>query len=177
MIDFEKQVIEEFQKGLEALADKAKQELAAQGHRATGKGIESIEAQITSKKLDKLVGVILANDYLLPVDRGVSSQSVPFSGRSGNRSSKYISALMDWVSIIKPGMSDNERRSFVFAIAHTHKKEGIPSRGSYSFSENGRRKSWIQYGIEENENELQEAMDMFRTIKSYFDHSIQKAAA
>jgi len=169
-------VIQRFQDGLEKLADQARQELAQQGHRATGKGIASLEGKVTSDNLRKLVGVILANDYLIPVDTGVSASRVPF-GRGGGGTSKYIQGLLRWVNVIRPGLSDRERFSFVFAIANTHEREGIPSRGSYQFTANGRRKNWIKFGIEDNEQEFEKEFRLFDLIVDSFDEAIAKASA
>lgn len=171
-----KKVIQRFLEGLEKLADKGKQELAQQGHRATGKGIASIEAKITSQSLDKLVGVILANDYLIPVDLGVSASRIPF-GQGGGGKSKYIQGLINWVSVIKPGLSEKKKLSFVFAIAKTHKREGMPSRGSYSYTRNGRRKNWIQFGLEDNAQTFEEEFRLFDLIVDSFEKSIASALA
>lgn len=164
-------VIARFREGLEKLADSGKQELAKQGHKATGKGINSIKVEIKEASLRKLVGVIVANDYLLPVDSGVSASRVPFGGGSGG-SSKYIQGLISWVNVIKPGLPENERISLVFAIANTHKREGIPSKGSYSFTQNGRRKNWIKYGIEDNAQQFEEEFRLFDLLVDSFDEAI-----
>lgn len=162
---------------LERLADKGKQELAAQGHRASGRGIESIEAQITEQSVTRLVGVILANDYLIPVDTGVSASRVPFGGIGGGGTSRYIQGLLNWIDIIKPGLNFKEAKSFAFAIAHTHKREGTPSNGSYSFSNNGRRKGWIGFGLIQNEQQFEEDLNLFGLIVESFESAIQRAAA
>ena len=168
-------VIERFQDGLNKLADSGKLELAAQGHKASGKGVNSIEAKITSKNLDKLIGVILANDYLIPVDSGVKASRVPFGGTGGGGTSKYIEGLLSWVNIIKPGLSERKKLSFVFAIAKTHKKQGIPTSGSYRFSQNGRRKNWILNGIEKQAEGFEDEFRLFDLIVDSFEESIRLA--
>lgn len=159
------------------MADKGKIELAAQGHRASGRGIESIEAEITEASVNRLVGVIWANDYLVPVDTGVSAARVPFGGGGGGGTSRYIQGLLDWIAIIKPGLDTKEAKSFAFAIAHTHKREGIPSNGSYAFSQNGRRTGWIEAGIAANQEEFEEDLRLFGLIADSFESAIVRAAA
>lgn len=155
------------------MADEGRMELARQGHKATGKLINSLEARITSDDVDRLVGVILSNDYGLIVDQGVKPSRIPFGGSgSPGATSKYIQGLFNWVAVIKPGLSQGERRSFVFAIANTHKKEGMPTRGSYAFSQNGRRKSWIKYGLESSEEQVERDLRLFAILSLSFEQAI-----
>lgn len=167
-----------FLKALTALAEKGKAELFAQGHKASGRGIESVEAKITSANLERLVGVILANDYLVgPVDKGVKSSRVPFGGRSSEGTSLYIQGLLNWARIVKPSLSEKERTSFVFAVAKTQKREGIPTRGAYSYTSNGRRTGWIENGIEKNAETFEEDLRLAEFIADSFEESIALAAA
>lgn len=171
-------IIDRFLTALEALAEQAKAELFAQGHKATGRGINSIEAKITTADLDRLVGVILANDYLVgPVDKGVPAARVPFGGRGGGGKSKYISGLMAWARVVKPGLNAKERKSFVFAVAATHKREGIPTRGSFSFSSNGRRRDWIEYGIARNADTVEQTLIAADFVATSFEESIARASS
>lgn len=164
-------VINRFREGLEKLADQGRQELAAQGHKATGKGIASLEGVVTSDNLQKLVGVIMANDYLIPVDTGVPASRVPY-GRGGGGTSKYIQGLLDWVGIIKPGLKEKQKISFVFSIAAAHKKEGIPTRASARFAQNGRRKNWIKHGLEDKAEQFEDEFRLFDLIVDSFDEAI-----
>ena len=160
---------------MEKLADSAKMELAEQGHRATGKGIKSIEPKVTAEGLDKLVGTILANDYLIPVDTGVKAARIPYSPGSGARTSKYIQGLIRWVGIIKPSLSTKERKGMAFAVAAKHKREGMPTRGSYSFSSNGRRTGWVKHGIEDNVERLVEMSGILQALERIFDAAVREA--
>ncbi len=177
MIDFE--IKERFQRALDELADKGKRELLAEGHRASGRGIDSLEGKITEQGFDKLVGVILANDYLIPVDTSVSAARVPYNRGSGAGRSAYIEGLLDWVDIIKPGLVEKEKRSFVFAIAATHKRDGIPSKGSYSYTQNGRRTGWIEnsFETEQAEKDFEEALDLINYFTLTFERALINIAA
>ena len=144
-------ILDQFQKALNDLADDGRFELAQQGHRATGKGINSLEGVITRERISKLIGVIMAEDYLVPVDTGVAPGRVPYGrGRGSGGKSKYIEGLLRWIRIIKPGLSLQERRGFAFAIANTHRREGMPPHSSVRISKNVRRTNWIQKVRAEN---------------------------
>lgn len=170
-------LIRTFQRILDKLADAGKLELAQQGHRATGKGIESVEGVVSDITVDKLVGVIMANDYLLPVDTGVKASRIAYNPGSGTRTSKYIEGLIRWAGVVKPSLSPKERKSFAFAVAAKHKREGMPTRASFSFSRNGRRKDWVKFGLADNVDAIVEAANMLEVFERQFDKALQNIAA
>jgi len=174
-----KEVAAELFRLLKELETTGKAELKAQGHVATGKGIASIEALITEQSVDRLVGVIMAEDYLIgPVDKGVKRSRIPYTpGKSRARTSLYIQGLINWIRTIKPSLSDQERKGFAFAIAATHKKEGMPTRGSYAFSANGRRKGWIENGIVLNAEGIERRLRLLELFTARFEKAVFKAAA
>lgn len=163
-----------FKKAVEILVDKAKMEILKQGHRASGKLINSIDFEIDASRIDRLIAYIYSEDYGLIVDEGVRAARVPYGGGRGGTSA-YIEGLLDWVDYVKPGLGQKEKFSFVFAVANTHKKEGIPSRGSYRFAQNGRRKSWIKYGLEDNVGELEKDLKLFNAISAGFEDALSFA--
>lgn len=170
-------IIPRFKNAMEALSDSGKREFIAQGHRASGKGIASFEV-VTTQGLDKLIGFILVNDYLVPVDTGVSASRVPYRRGSGVGKSKYIQGLLDWADIVKPGLTDKARLSFVFAVANTHKREGIPSNGSYAFTSNGRRTEWIKNSFETQaaQDDFLEVLDLINLVTVSFERAITSAS-
>ena len=123
-----------------------KAELDAQGHVASGKLRESIKFEIDYQNGTITIDFLI-EDYGTIVDTGVAAANVPF-GNGGGATSKYIQGLLNWTRIIKPSLSDKARKGWVFAIAKTHKKEGISSIGSKRFSKNGERKGWIKQATE-----------------------------
>jgi hypothetical protein len=169
-------ILDAFRNVLSELSSSAKAELLAQGHKATGRGIASIEPLIQSDDAARLVGVIMANDYLIPVDTGVKADKIPFSGKGKGGTSKYIQGLLNWISVIRPGLTAKESLGFAFAIAHKHKKEGNPTRGSYSFSSNGRRTGWIEYGIQKNVGDIPAQLRLVVILDQSFTTAITAAA-
>ena len=172
-------ILRRFNQALEAMADRAKVELAAQGHKASGKGINSLSSDITKSDLELLVGVIMAEDYLLIVDEGVKASSVPFAGRGSGGTSQYIQGLMDWADIIKPGLATRERINFVFAVANTQRRTGIPTPGSFRFSSNGRRTNWIEESFEtkDAQDEFERIFDLFEIFTDSFNAALDAVDA
>lgn len=140
------------------------EELVAQGHKATGRLLNSI-ARETTKLLDGLQTEISHFDYGVIVNKGVTADRIPF-GRGSGGNSKFITALMNWVRFkgIAGGLEKNII-SCTFAIARKMKKEGSPTRGAYRFSSNGRRLEWTDYVILSQsqyiESEITELSDRF----------------
>lgn len=140
-----------FEVGLEAIIGDLRDELQQQGHHATGSLDRSFRHEITDNDTDGFLGVIFGNDYWQPLDTGVSADRVPYSpGKGRGGTSKYIQALIDWAAVIKPGLSEKERKGFAFAVATKASREGHPTRGSYSFSRNGDRKNFVQKTIDKH---------------------------
>jgi hypothetical protein len=137
----------------EFLVKKTVDELEGQGHRATGKLIDSVEAEVFGS-LTQLNIVLKHFQYGVYVEYGVKAERVPFSGFTGNKVSKYIQALIRWVIIKRFTGSLTEAKGIAFAIARTHKKEGIPSRNSYNFASNGRRKFFMREVKSRNEKKV-----------------------
>lgn len=148
-------ILNRFRAAVDRLAESGRDELIAQGHRATGALVASIEGGVDDSQVNRLIGYVLGNEYGQIVSDGVPASRVPFGrGSRGGRTSKYIEALLAWSEVVRPGITARERMSFVFAVANTHRREGISSRGSVSFSSNGRRKEWIKYGLEEPASDI-----------------------
>jgi hypothetical protein len=147
------------QKALDFAAAQIRKEIIAQGHVATGNLLNSIHTEIEDKG-DSLVGRVYIADYAGILDKGVSASRIPYSPGSGAGSSKYIDALVNWISTIKPGLSDTDKKSFAFAIANKAKKEGHPTRGSFAFSKNGRRTGWAKAAIQDKVNDVRQLLDL-----------------
>lgn len=145
-----------FEQELEAIIGDLRDELEQQGHNATGSLEKSLTFDIKDSDGDGFLGTIFGNDYWRPLETGVSAGRIPYTPgrRSGRSSSKYIQGLMDWAETVRPDLSDKERKGFVFAVATKHSREGMPTRGSYSFSRNGERKNFVARTIDKHINTL-----------------------
>lgn len=134
--------------------DKIKQDLIQnsiknirlQGHTLTGKLEKSIEVQVT-QKVDTFIN-LLAESYGIPLNTGVSASRIPYRPKSGARSSEYIKGLQMFAKK-RMRVSDKEALSIAFAIAKKHKKEGMPTRGSFRYSKNGKRTNFFDDAVNE----------------------------
>jgi len=176
MANVKQEILTKFLAALEEMAETGRVELAEQGHKATGKGIRSIEPKAFFRGLNTLVGIIEANDYLMILDAGVPASRIPFSrpgGRGGT--SAYIEGLIRWARVVKPGLSLRERRSFAFAVAQNQKKFGMPTPSSFRFSRNGRRTGWIKNSFlkADNERRLIEALQVAEILSDSFEEALK----
>ena len=132
------------------LSDELRKSWEAQGHNLTGKVIDGIDL-ITKETTNSILMQLAIYNYGAILDRGVSSDRIPFSGRTGRGGkSKYIEGLKSYAEK-RMGLYGKEALSVAFAIAYTHKKEGLPTRASYKYSSTGGRLDWATNAIEENE--------------------------
>lgn len=129
------------------LQDGLRLELAAQGHELTGKLSQSIMFEV-SKDGSAVVGQMFMEDYGVFVDVGVQAQNIPFGGTGGGRrggKSQYIQGLISFWE--KRGLSGRDAIGAAFATAHVHKREGMPSRASYAYSNTGERTGFVRDAI------------------------------
>lgn len=115
-------------------------ELLGQGHKATGNLINSFEQRVIELP-NSIVIEILMDEYGIYVNEGrkTGGKKVP------------INVLVEWIERKAIASGDKEVKSIAFAIQNTIHKEGIPTKGSFKFSNNGRRKGFIDFVID---NEL-----------------------
>jgi len=137
------------------LVEALKNELHAQGHVNTGALANSIEGQI-KQVADVIVLTVWMNDYWINVNRGVGADKIPYSPGSGAGSSNYIQGLIDF--FMSKGLQFDEARGAAFATANAHKREGMPTKGSYRFSDNGRRLGFVDHTIAEEQQRIDELL-------------------
>ena len=143
---------------IDGLIQDVKDELEAQGHRATGKLIDSIRKQIDVSS-DTIAGFVYMQEYYKYVD----------SGFRPKLSRAYIDALVEWMKSagVGIGSSDKERRGIAFAIYNVAKNTGHPTPGSFQFSSNGRRKGFIAETVTPLTKQLPRKID-FGKVREYF---------
>lgn len=117
-------------------------EIAAQGHHLTGGLERSIKGSvIIAGSANILTGTMAFYGGIL--NAGVTADRIPYSDTpTGAKTSKYIEGLKAFWML--KGLSEKEATSAAFATAKKQKKEGMPTAGSYLFSETGQRKRFIQ---------------------------------
>lgn len=128
-------------------------EWKAQGHFESGKVIEEIDYEI-KQEVERIEIVGKMYPYGVYIDRGVKANRIPFNPGSGAGRSKYIEGLINFVQR-RMSISDlAEAKSVAFAIAHTQKKEGMPTRASHRFTDTGRRVGFISDALDKSRGEI-----------------------
>ena len=141
---------------MKALQSEFREELKAQGHSDTGKLSESITYNIELVST-AIIATMFMEDYGVPVDTGVAAANIPYTRGSGSASSQYIQKLIAWWQ--RKGLGDKESKRAAFATANKHKQEGMPTRASFAFSNNGRRTTFVEATIDNNLDRLFETLD------------------
>ena len=134
------------------------EEFEKQGHKMTGKLMQDIE-YVVKQETDKLTisGMIYAYGNILAA--GTQANKIPFSGRTGRGgTSLYIQALQRYAQQRMNINDEKKSLSVAFAIAHTQKKEGMPTAGSFKFSTTGTRTQFIGDAFQKNEDKIKEAL-------------------
>lgn len=141
-----------------------KKEIEAQGHKLTGKLINSVTFEVQQLN-GGFEGTMFIADYGMILEKGVKPNRIPFTFGSGKKTSKYIQGLIDFFQ--KRGLHPKAAKSAAFATARVQKREGLPTRKSFRFSKNGRRKGFIKHTLDNNIKALtakieQQSADKFR---------------
>ena len=140
------------ERSMEEIKKRLIAELKAQGHRLTGALEDSIQYEIKTTP-GRITAIMTALDYGLVMEFGVPAGRIPYGGRSGRGGvSKYIQGLVRFFEL--RGLESREALGAAFATAQTHKREGMPSRGSFAFSSNGRRTGFVRNTLEQYLPEL-----------------------
>ena len=114
-------------------------EIQQQGHKATSKLIQSLTDQLSIKSNSTVINII-GEDYGEYVD----------TGREANKKQTPIEKLIEWVKVRGIASTNKLVRQIAWAIAKNIVKEGIPSKGSFKHSRNGRRTGWIKESIKKS---------------------------
>ena len=132
-------------------------ELLGQGHKATGNLINSFEQRVIELP-NSIVIEILMDEYGIYVNEGrkTGGKKVP------------INVLVEWIERKAIASGDKEVKSMAFAIQNTIHKEGIPTKGSFKFSNNGRRKGFIDFVIDNELDDVYNELEQ-QVFKGYDD--------
>lgn len=132
-----KRILEIMEATGENLVKETKTGFSKQGH---GKGDE-IE-QLTFESGSDIVTHINMPAHYEIVNRGIKRNRIPFGKKTGQKTSKYINALIDFFK--SKGKSEKNSKSFAFATAKKQKEEGMSTIASKRFSETGQRQKFIE---------------------------------
>jgi hypothetical protein len=138
------------------------EEWVAQGHEMNGKIIRDIE-YVVKQETNSLTISGMMYAYGNIIAAGVQSSKIPYSGRSGRGgTSLYIQALQSYVKQRMHISDEKKSLSVAFAIAQTQKFSGdfigMPTRGSYAYTQTGKRTAWIEEAFKHNEELIIEAI-------------------
>ena len=122
---------------LKLIISELQAELIGQGHKATGSLVKSFEGSVLTLP-NSIVIQILMNDYGIYVNEGRREgvKRVP------------LKVLMDWVEQKAIASGNKEVKNVAFAIQQKIFQEGSPTKGSFKFAPNGRRKGFIDFVID-----------------------------
>ena len=123
-------------------------ELIGQGHKATGNLVNSFEGRVIELP-NAMVLEILMDDYGTYVN----------NGRKAGGKKVPIDVLVKWIERRGIASGDKEVKNAAFAIQQKIWQEGSPTKNSFKFSNNGRRKGFIDFVID---NELD---DVFQELE------------
>lgn len=129
-------------------------ELISQGHKLTGALIDSIENEV-KRLVDRIELEGRMNFYGRFIDTGVGAGNIPFSGTGGGGKSKYITGLINWVKI-KFAVDAKKAKGIAFAIAHTHRKVGMPSSSGRFAPE---KTSFLTKTLDQNEDRINRTIE------------------
>ena len=142
------------------IVDELRRQYRLQGHNLTGKLIASIEDKVTLTVTGAKVQVLIV-DYGVIINNGTPASRIPYTpggGRGGT--SKYIQGLQNFARL-RMGLNAREALSVAFAIAKKQSKEGMPTKGSFRFSKNGKRIGAIEDTLEIIDNKIVELTSDF----------------
>lgn len=168
MSNFEEAVNRAINKASQILVLEFRAELRRQGHENTGKLRDSIHYEIN----DIVLGVMsefFMLDYGVAMDTGIPASRIPFTRGSGSGSSKYIDGLIKY--FLSKGKGIKTAKRAAFATAMDHKRYGMPTKGSYRFSKNGKRTGFIQIAYDNVKDQIEKIMteDLVNEVEYNFD--------
>ena len=165
----------DIQKLEQVLSEALMNEFEAQGHKMSGAVVRDIE-YVVKQEVNKISIAGMMYPYANYLAAGTKAAKIPFSGIGGGGTSLYIQALKNYARQ-RMGI-DNEKKalSVAFAIAHTQKKHGMPTPGSYAYSSTGKRTEWIGDAFKRDESKIVEVVEAmaFNMLTVKLDTLIEK---
>lgn len=142
------------------LLAKFKKELVEQGHVLDGSLRDSLEMAI-DERIGGFTLSFMGLAYGLDLNDGRKAEDIPVRG-----SQRYVELLVDLSKYASKRFGVSGGLSFKIAknIIGRWRVEGMPTRNSYRFSKNGRRKGWIDYVLENESEEIDKMVNEVMSI-------------
>lgn len=117
-------------------------QIKLQGHNLTGKLTKSVSYKVfyTQQGISLIFEM---EEYGAILNKGVKANKIPFGGNTGAKRSKYIQGLKRFAQL-RFFVDEKKALQIAFAIAHAHKRDGMPTRKSFRFSKTGKRTNFIE---------------------------------
>ena len=128
----------------EVVKKAVKQAFIMQGRSLTGALVNSIDYSVNATVTSAFIEFTLL-DYGMILNYGVPANRIPFSPGSGAKSSKYIDGLKMYAKL-RFNANDKEAERIAFAIAHKHKKFGMPL---------DKKTGAVEQGLKESSDEVE----------------------
>lgn len=128
----------------EVVKKAVKQAFVMQGRTLTGALVNSIDYSVNATVTSAYIEFTLL-DYGMILNAGVPANRIPFSPGSGAKSSRYIDGLKMYAKL-RFNANDKEAERIAFAIAHKHKKFGMPL---------DKKTGAVEKGLEESKDEVE----------------------
>lgn len=128
----------------EVVKKAVKQAFVMQGRTLTGALVNSIDYSVNATVTSAYIEFTLL-DYGMILNSGVPASRIPFSPGSGAKSSRYIDGLKLYAKL-RFNANDKEAERIAFAIAHKHKKFGMPL---------DKKTGAVEKGLEESKDEVE----------------------
>lgn len=134
------------------LLKKFKKELIEQGHVLNGTLRDSLEMEI-EERVGGFTLSFIGLAYGVELNDGVVASEIPSKG-----SMRYKELLSDMAVYARKRFGSIGGVSYIIGrnIIEKWRVEGKPTRNSYRFSKNGRRKGWIDYVLENEKKDIDE---------------------
>jgi len=129
----------------EVVKKAVKQAFIMQGRTLTGALVNSIDYSVNATVTSAFIEFTLL-DYGMILNYGLPANRIPFSPGSGAKSSKYIDGLKMYAKL-RFNANDKEAERIAFAIAHKHKKFGMPL---------DKKTGAVEEGIKQSSDEVEE---------------------
>ena len=136
---------------------------------ATGKTISTLE--ITFKEQGDCILIEGHGDKVLAIqDKGVKRQNMRIGW------TKWKQVASGWARTIKPSASSTEIDRFLYFVWRKHKREGMPTRGSFVWSRNGRRTEWSKATVFNNnvKKDLFEIIDLAGILQGQLNELVNE---